>query len=122
MQETDDRDRNSPQPERIGETFRSGSLTVIGIIVAFSLGFLTRWGGAPGSWTGADYAAVAAITIGICFELVALASMLSTRSLEKPFYDRVARSFMIGMALVIAGVLIALSTDILGFGQRILRD
>jgi hypothetical protein len=64
----------------IGETFRSGSLTVIGFIVAFSLGFLTRWGGTPGPWTATDYAAAAAIGLGICFELVALVFMLSTRS------------------------------------------
>ena len=57
----------APFPERttIDSTFRNGSLTAMGVVVAFSLGFLSRWAGLPGSWTGSDILAVAAITLGI---------------------------------------------------------
>ena len=111
-----------PAPAVIDATFRNGSLTVIGVLTAFSLGFLTRWGGAPGTWSASDYAAVAAIALGIALEVVALACLLSTRSLVLAYYNRVVRVFVVGLAFLVVGVLVALGADIVGLGQRILRD
>ena len=116
-------EQEAPEPPAvIDATFRNGSLTVIGVLTAFSLGFLTRWGGAPGTWSASDYAAVAAIALGIALEVVALACLLSTRSLVLAYYNRVVRVFVVGLALLAVGVLVALGADIVGLGQRILRD
>ena len=106
---------------RIDATFRNGSLTAIGVVVGFSLGFLSRWAGTPGEWTRADLVAVAAITLGIAFQIKALADMLSRRSLVVARYDRSVRIFLIGVILVAVGVVLAIFADVLGYGSTVLQ-
>src|SRR5215211_1135243 len=76
---------------RIDATFRNGSLTAIGVVVGFSLGFLSRWAGIPGEWSRTDLIAVGLITVGIGLQIKALADMLSPASLVLTRYRRAIR-------------------------------
>ena len=113
----------APFPERttIDSTFRNGSLTAMGVVVAFSLGFLSRWAGLPGSWTISDVFAVAAITLGIALQVKALVDMLSIRSLVVVRYNRTVRVFLAGLILVTAGIAAAIFADLVGLGGIALR-
>ena len=113
----------APFPERttIDSTFRNGSLTAMGVVVAFSLGFLSRWAGLPGSWTGSDVFAVAAIILGIALQVKALVDMLSVRSLIVVRYDRTVRVFLAGLILVTVGIAAAIFADLVGLGGIALR-
>jgi hypothetical protein len=104
----------------IDATFRNGSLTAIGVVVGFSLGFLSRWASTPGEWARADLVAVAVITLGIALQSKALADLLSRRSLDAGRYDRSVRIFLTGLVLVATGVVLAIFADILGFGGNVL--
>jgi hypothetical protein len=112
---------NEQQTETINSTFRNGSLTAIGIIVGFSLGFLTRWAGVPGNWTAEDLVAVVLIVIGIVFQIVALGQFLSIHSLVLANYNRAVRVFLIGLVLVAVGVAFVILADILGYGGTVLQ-
>src|SRR5262249_45377207 len=96
-------------------TFRNGSLTAIGVVVGFSLGFVSNWALLPGIWHVPDITAVAAICIGIALQIWALAGMLSVASLDLATYDRLSRSFLIGLRLVATGVSLAIFGDVLGY-------
>ena len=109
------------QEPAIEATFRNGTLTAISVVLGFSLSFLNRWAGLPGRWDGGDLVAVAAISAGIAFQIAAVASMLSVRSLALKRYDRSVRLFLAGLALVALGVAIAITDDILGLGQNVIR-
>ena len=104
----------------IDSTFRNGSLTAIGVVVGFSLGFLSRWAGLPGSWAQTDLVAVFLITIGIGLQIKALADMLSTRSLVLARYNRTIRIFILGLVLVAGGVVTAIFADVMGWGGTVL--
>jgi hypothetical protein len=104
----------------IDSTFRNGSLTAIGVVVGFSLGFLSRWAGLPGSWAQTDLVAVLLITCGIGLQIKALADMLSTRSLVLARYNRTVRIFILGLVLVAAGVMAAIFADVMGWGGTVL--
>jgi hypothetical protein len=105
----------------IDSTFRNGSLAVIGVVAAFSLGFLSRWAGLPGDWTSSDIVAVLAITAGIALQIKALADMLSIASLVLANYNRAIRLFKAGLILVAIGVVTAIFADVLGLGGTVLR-
>jgi len=110
-----------PQRATIDATFRNGSLTAIGVVVGFSLGFLSRWAGTPGEWTHADLVAVAAITLGIALQIKALADMLSRRSLVAARYDWSIRIFLSGLILVAVGVVLAIFAEVIGYGGSVLQ-
>ncbi len=119
----DDREPVSAEteaPARIEATFRSGTLTAVGIIVGFSLGFLTRWAGVPGAWSNFDFAGLAAIVVGIAAQMTALVMLLSVNSLLLASYNRAVRVFTAGLILVAIGVILAVFVDIGGQGQRLL--
>jgi hypothetical protein len=104
------------QHDTIDAEFRNGSLTAIGVVVGFSLGFMSRWAALPGEWSNADLAAVSAITLGIALQIKALAEMLSIKSLILVRYNRTIRLFLAGLILVAAGVVIAIFADLFGYG------
>jgi hypothetical protein len=114
------RPAESPPAATIDSTFRNGSLTAIGVVVGFSLGFLSRWAGLPGSWAQTDLVAVLLITCGIGLQIKALADMLSTRSLVLARYNRTIRIFILGLVLVAAGVVAAIFADVMGWGGTVL--
>ena len=105
------------EDETIGGNFRNGSLTAISVVVGFSLSFLTRWAGLPGPWLTADLVALVAI-IGY----LALASLLSTRSLLLRNHNRAVRLFLIGLASVASGVVFVIVGDLVGYGKRLLGE
>lgn len=103
------------QQPRIEPIFRSGSLTAISVVVGFSLGFLSRWGGLPGEWTRPDVFAVVAITLGIALQILSLIDLLSVRSLILARYERAIRIFVAGLMLVALGVIAAVFADLIGY-------
>lgn len=103
------------QRNAIDSTFRNGSLTAVGVVVGFSLGFLSRWAGLPGDWARTDLVAVALIVLGIAMQIKALADLLMVSSLVLKRYNRSIRIFLVGLVLVAGGVVLAIFADILGF-------
>jgi hypothetical protein len=106
---------NKPRPpddEPIEPQFRNGSVTVVGIIAAFSLGFLTQWAGNPIPWQHDHLAAVVPIIIGIALQLKALADLLSLASVHRRIYERSMRWFMVGLVLTALGVVLAMFFDL----------
>lgn len=100
------------KPDRIDPTFRNGSLTAIGVVVGFSLGFVSNWALQPGTWNIVDIVSVLLIGIGIGLQIRALAGMLSTNSLNLAIYERLIRTFLIGLGLVAFGVGMAIFGDV----------
>jgi hypothetical protein len=109
------------QRTTIDSTFRNGSLTAVGVVVGFSLGFLSRWAGLPGAWADSDVFAVLAITGGIGLQIKALAELLSIGSLIVSRYKRSIRIFIAGLVLVALGVAVAIFADVVGYGGLALR-
>lgn len=105
------------EPERIDPTFRNGSLTAVGVVTAFSLGFLSNWALAPGTWNGVDIVAVTLISIGIGMQIWSLAGMLQLSSLVTAIYNRLTRAFLIGVQVTALGVVMAIVGDVTGIGQ-----
>lgn len=100
-------------PGEISATFRNGSVTVVGVLAAFSLGFLTAWAANPVPWGIKDIFALVPIVIGVAFQMWALAALLDYRSLRLPRYRRAIGHFMIGLVLVGIGVVVALAVDVI---------
>jgi hypothetical protein len=105
---------------RIDATFRNGSVTAAGIILGFSLGFLSQWASNPIAWSKVDIAAAIPIIVGIMLQGKAFADFLSTASLVARNYERARKIFLLGLALVAAGIAVALLLDVLGLGPRTL--
>ena len=118
----DDPDRvASPQPAAIDSTFRNGSLAAIGIIAAFSLGFLTQWSSLPGTWGWADIIALLAITTGISLQIRSLYSFLAIECLIIENYRKGVRTFRNGLITTAFGVALAIFGDLIGLESMIFR-
>jgi len=109
------------EQKRIDSTFRNGSITAIGVVVGFSLSFLSRWSALPGDWTHSDLVSVAVITLGLALQVKSLADLLLVSSLELARYNRSVRIFLTGLGLVGLGVVFAIFADIFGFGGIVLQ-
>jgi hypothetical protein len=94
---------NEKAPEQIEAVFRNGSVTVVGVIVGFSLTYLTTWAANP-AWQLHDLIGIAPLSVGVVFQLFSLSALLHTNSLERPVYDRAVRVFLIGLVLVCMGL------------------
>jgi uncharacterized membrane protein YczE len=111
----------SDEQKRIDSTFRNGSITAIGVVVGFSLSFLSRWAALPGDWMHSDLVSVALITLGLALQVKALADLLMVSSLQLKRYNRSVRFFLIGLVLVGLGVVFAVFADLFGFGGIVLQ-
>ncbi|MBA1157181.1 hypothetical protein [Microvirga mediterraneensis] len=111
----------SEELQRVDSTFRNGSITAIGVVVGFSLGFLSRWSAVPGEWTRSDLVSVALITVGLALQVKALADLLLVSSLQFKRYNRSVRFFLTGLILVGLGVVLAVFADLLGMGGIVLQ-
>ncbi|MCD6070597.1 MAG: hypothetical protein K0S42_1113 [Microvirga sp.] len=109
------------EQQRIDSIFRSGSITAIGVVAGFSLGFLSRWAALPGEWTPSDLVSVALITLGLALQVKALADLLLVSSLQLKRYNRSVRFFLTGLILVGLGVVFAVFADLFGFGGIVLQ-
>jgi hypothetical protein len=106
------------QPEKIEALFRNGSVTVVGVIVGFSLTFLTAWATNPLPWSLYDLYGVLPLVAGILLQVISLAALLRTDSLEVVRYRRAIRLFLIGLGFVSLGVAIAIGVDAMGAIDR----
>jgi hypothetical protein len=95
----------------IDGTFRNGSITSIGVILAFSLGYLTKWAGNPLPWHLVDAVALVPMALGTALQALAFAQLLMPESLEIVRYRRCVRGFLSGLVLVAAGVGMAVILD-----------
>ncbi|CCM77017.1 putative transmemrbane protein [Rhizobium mesoamericanum STM3625] len=107
-----------PSPEeKIDATFRNGSLTAAGIILGFSLSFMSHWASNPNDWSRIDILPMLLLTVGIAVQVKVFADLLARDSLIAAKYDRARRLFLIGIAIVAAGIGLALLNDIMGLGS-----
>lgn len=98
-------------PTHVDGTFRNGSITSIGVLLAFSLGYLTKWAGNPVPWRLGDAFALVPMAVGAALQALALAQLLLPESLEITRYRRCVRWFLSGLILVAAGVGVAVVLD-----------
>jgi hypothetical protein len=98
--------------ERIEILFRNGTITVVGIVVAFSLGFLTTWASNPVPWRQSHLLAVLPIIAGIALQMKSLADLMRHESLLRSVHDRSVRFFMAGLVLTFVGVGAAIVLDV----------
>jgi hypothetical protein len=103
----------SKPPPSIDATFRNGSMTAVGIILGFSLSFITRWGANPVPWQWVDLFAVVPLLAGIAFQIWAFATLLKPESIQHEVYVRAKNHFLLGLAGVLAGTAVAILLDIL---------
>ncbi|MBB4441192.1 MULTISPECIES: hypothetical protein [Rhizobium] len=109
---------SQPDPdEKIDATFRNGSLTAAGIILGFSLNFISVWVSNPNDWSRIDILPMLFLVVGIAVQVKVFADLLARDSLFAAKYDRSRRLFLIGLGIVAAGIGIALINDILGLGR-----
>lgn len=121
MADTPDRTDVPGPPPKVEGIFRSGSITAIGVVLGFSLAFLSRWSALPGSWRNSDLFAVAAITLGVALQIKSLVDLLAVRSVIVFHYERAVRTFVAGLILAALGVVVAVFAEILGHGGIALR-
>jgi hypothetical protein len=102
---------NDDDEHLIETLFRNGTITVVGVVLSFSLGFLTQWASNPIPWRLTDLPTLVVIAIGIVFQLRSLALLLQTSSLKKVVYDKASRLFLNGVIITGAGVFLAILID-----------
>ncbi len=69
---------SEPGPEeKIDATFRNGSLTAAGIILGFSLTFISRWVSNPNDWSRIDILPMLLLTTGIALQVKVFADLLA---------------------------------------------
>jgi hypothetical protein len=102
---------NDHDEHLIESVFRNGTITVVGVVLSFSLGFLTQWASNPIPWRLTDLPTLILISIGIVIQLRSLALLLKTESLKKVVYDRASRLFLIGIIVSGSGVFLAILID-----------
>lgn len=100
-----------PSPT-IDATFRNGSMTAVGIILGFSLSFVTRWGANPVPWQAVDLFAVVPLLAGIAFQIWAFAVLLKPESIQLAVYTSAKNHFLMGLAGVLTGTAAAILLDI----------
>lgn len=103
----------NPDDRPVEVLFRNGNVTVMGIIIAFSLGFVSQWAANPVPWVPIDTFAMGPMVAGIVLQLIALWSMLRMSSLERPKFRRANVTFMVGLVLTSLGVMLAVAFDIM---------
>jgi hypothetical protein len=93
--------------------FRNGTLTVVGILLSFSLTFITQWAHNPIPWELVDLPAIGLLVAGIAGQAYALVILLRHDSLRRPVYDKGTRFFIIGLCLTASGVVASVIIDFL---------
>ncbi|MDX8502719.1 hypothetical protein RFM99_30610 [Mesorhizobium sp. VK4C] len=104
-------DKQDPKEDLIEPVFRNGTVTTVGILLAFSLGFITHWAANPIPWQTYHLLAVVPILAGIALQMRALAMLLDTKSLQRPIYARANRIFITGLVCTACGVGLAILLD-----------
>ena len=102
---------NDDNEQLIETLFRNGTLTVVGIVLSFSLGFLTQWASNPIPWQLIDLPTIILLSLGIIWQVMALVGLLQPASLKKNVFDRANRKFVIGVITTSVGVIAAVVID-----------
>lgn len=103
--------RKPGSDDKIDPVFRNGAITVVGIVLSFSLGFMTQWAANPRPWETADLSAVLCLGAGVVLQFYALAWLLDVRSTQIPVYNRAKNVFLVGLGLIGFGVMLAIVID-----------
>lgn len=103
---------NDDNEQLIETLFRNGTLTVVGIVLSFSLGFLSQWANNPLPWQLVDAPPVLLLSAGIVWQIVALIGLLKPTSLKKNIFEQANRTFVIGVILTSSGVFSAIVIDL----------
>lgn len=109
--------QHKPVEGEMDPTFRNGTMTAIGIVLGFSLSFITAWATHPGPWQQADVLAVVPLLAGILFQIIALARMLQPSSLRPEKYSLAIKLFLWGLAFTGSGVSIGILLDVFGISH-----
>ena len=104
-------DNQDPKEDLIEPVFRNGTVTTVGILLAFSLGFVTHWAANPIPWQTYHLVAVLPILVGIALQMRALSLLLDIRSLQRRVYERANRIFIAGLVFTACGVGLAILLD-----------
>ncbi|MBE7731566.1 hypothetical protein [Devosia faecipullorum] len=99
--------------QKVELLFRNGTLTVAGIMLAFSLNFITQWASNPLPWTLIDLPTLAMISAGILIQAVALTRFLGHDSVVKRKFDRANSIFVVGVFVTAVGAISAIVIDFL---------
>ena len=92
--------------------FRNGTLTVSGILLSFSLSFVTQWANNPIPWSLSDLPTVLLLSGGIVFQIIALVRLLRHDSVKRTMYDKATRYMIMGVSLTGTGVISAMIVDL----------
>ncbi len=104
-------DEQDPREDLIEAVFRNGTVTTVGILLAFSLGFITHWAANPIPWRTYHLVAVLPILVGIALQMRALSLLLDIKSLQRRVYERANRIFIAGLIFTACGVGLAILLD-----------
>nr|WP_246748898.1 hypothetical protein [Rhizobium setariae] len=91
--------------------FRNGNLTVAGIVLSFSLGFLNQWASNPVPWNFGDLPTLILLASGIVTQIASIGIMLRHDSVKKRNFERGNKLFLTGIALTATGVILAVVID-----------
>jgi hypothetical protein len=103
---------NDDNEQLIETLFRNGTLTVVGIVLSFSLGFLSQWANNPLPWSLIDAPPVLLLCAGIVWEIVALIGLLKPAALKKHVFEKANKRFVTGVILTSSGVFCAIVIDL----------
>ena len=104
---------NNPDGEpEISVLFRNGNITVFGIVLSFSLGFLNNWTSNPNEWSLKDLPTLTLIAAGIIFQALALWRLLHPDSLRQSIFMSATRKFALGLLLTSTGVILSIGIDL----------
>lgn len=93
--------------------FRNGTITVVGIVLSFSLSFLTQWANNPLPWKAVHMPPVLLISAGIILQIISLGILLKLSSLKKDVYARSNVIFLFGLVITGLGIVSAIVIDAL---------
>lgn len=102
---------NEEGEQRIELLFRNGTITVVGIVLSFSLNFLTQWASNPIPWTLIDVPTVGLISAGILLQTMALLKLLKHDSIHRSKFDVATSRFIAGLITTVVGVVSAIVID-----------
>ena len=111
-------DEQDPREDLIETVFRNGTVTTVGILLAFSLGFITHWAANPIPWRAYHLVAVLPILAGIALQMRALSLLLDIKSLQRRVYERANRIFIAGLIFTACGVGLAILLDFFDIAAR----
>ncbi|MGH8182404.1 MAG: hypothetical protein ACREPH_01945 [Rhodanobacteraceae bacterium] len=102
-------------PDTVPWGYRPGIITAITVFLAFSLAFLRYWGfEAPGPWRRYSVFSACMMAVSVLLQLVALFRSLRLEDVQPAVYRVTVRWFVVAVAVMMIGVLLAAFEAVLG--------